>query len=452
MEKRSSERGQVLILLVLGVVALLGFTALALDGGMLYSDRRHAQSAADAASLGGGGAAAVYLENSGTSYLNWDCGGSTIAAAIAAGEDAAISRADHNGYTLDKVITDTHGVEVVCGNINMVGRDDKYLDIKTFITKQTNTSLAHFVYNGTLQSSVEAVTRIRPRMPLAYGNAIVAIAEDCPNSNVGGVLFDGGVDTTVTGGGIFSNACMSVGGGGNISVGGGYDIACSYPGCYTQSGGSASVSPAPNENGTVMPPETYELDPPEADCNSLPNRGNYNDDGTIEPGRYSSISINNGDHVMQEGLYCFMGSVNNNSKVFSVNGGNLTGNDVTIYIKDGSVAFGGNGTILLNAPPARNCGTACSVGKAMPAVLLYVDTEGSPMGEVSLTGSSENEYLGLVYAPHSRVDVTGTSGETSEVHCQIIAHTVKISGNAEVVVNFDGEENPQIPSKLELYK
>lgn len=452
MQTKGSEKGQVLVLLVLGVVALLGFTALALDGGMLYSDRRHAQSAADAASLAGGGAAAVSLENSGVSYVNWNCNGSAVLAAMTAGEDAAISRAGQNGYTIDKVITDTHGVDALCGDIDLVGKDDKYIDIKTYITKQTNTSLAHFVYNGTLQSSVEAITRIRPRMPLAYGNAIVAIAEDCPNSNVGGVLFDGGVDTTVTGGGIFSNACMSVGGGGNITVEGGYEIACSYPDCFTQSGGSANISPAPNENGSPMPPESYELDPPTADCNSLPNRGNYNGDGTIEPGRYSSISINNGVHVMEAGLFCFMGSVNNNSKVFSVNGGDLTGNDVTIYVKDGSVSFGGNGTIILNAPPARNCTTACSSGKAMPGVLLYVDTEGSPMGEVSLTGSSENEYLGLVYAPHSRVDVTGTAGETSEVNCQIIAHTVKISGNAEVVVNFDGEENPQIPSKLELYK
>jgi len=50
--KYSSERGQVLVLLVLALVGLLGFTALAIDGGMVYSDRRTAQNAADASALG----------------------------------------------------------------------------------------------------------------------------------------------------------------------------------------------------------------------------------------------------------------------------------------------------------------------------------------------------------------------------------------------------------------
>ncbi|MEJ2303473.1 MAG: Tad domain-containing protein [Anaerolineales bacterium] len=59
----SSERGQALILLVFAAVALLGFTALAIDGGMVYADRRHAQNAADAASLAGGGVAALHMEN-----------------------------------------------------------------------------------------------------------------------------------------------------------------------------------------------------------------------------------------------------------------------------------------------------------------------------------------------------------------------------------------------------
>ncbi len=52
----------VLVLLVLGVVVLFGFAALAVDGGMVYSDRRHAQMGSDASSLAGGGAAAVGRE------------------------------------------------------------------------------------------------------------------------------------------------------------------------------------------------------------------------------------------------------------------------------------------------------------------------------------------------------------------------------------------------------
>ena len=63
VEKQPAERGQVLVLLVLGMVVLLGFTALAVDGGMVYADRRQAQNASDASSLAGGSVAALYLEN-----------------------------------------------------------------------------------------------------------------------------------------------------------------------------------------------------------------------------------------------------------------------------------------------------------------------------------------------------------------------------------------------------
>ncbi|MGE5223512.1 MAG: pilus assembly protein TadG-related protein, partial [Omnitrophica WOR_2 bacterium] len=35
------ENGQIIIMLALVMVALLGFTGLAIDGGMVYSDRRN---------------------------------------------------------------------------------------------------------------------------------------------------------------------------------------------------------------------------------------------------------------------------------------------------------------------------------------------------------------------------------------------------------------------------
>ena len=72
-QTRSSERGQALVLIVLAMIVLLGFTALAVDGSMVYSDRRYVQNAADASSLAGGGAAARILEKSTVTYGNWPC-------------------------------------------------------------------------------------------------------------------------------------------------------------------------------------------------------------------------------------------------------------------------------------------------------------------------------------------------------------------------------------------
>ncbi len=58
---------RVMGLLVLAMVALLGFTALAVDGSMVYSDRRFAQSGSDASSLAGGAEAADVIDGPTTS-------------------------------------------------------------------------------------------------------------------------------------------------------------------------------------------------------------------------------------------------------------------------------------------------------------------------------------------------------------------------------------------------
>ena len=53
---RKSESGQVIVILALALVGLLGFSALAIDGSMVFADRRFSQSGADAAALAGAGA------------------------------------------------------------------------------------------------------------------------------------------------------------------------------------------------------------------------------------------------------------------------------------------------------------------------------------------------------------------------------------------------------------
>ena len=48
---KASEKGQALILITLAAIGLFGFAALAVDGSAIFSDRRHAQNAADTAAL-----------------------------------------------------------------------------------------------------------------------------------------------------------------------------------------------------------------------------------------------------------------------------------------------------------------------------------------------------------------------------------------------------------------
>jgi uncharacterized membrane protein len=54
MRSSKQQRGQALILIAFAIVGMVGLTALAIDGGNVYSDRRHAQNAADTAALAAG--------------------------------------------------------------------------------------------------------------------------------------------------------------------------------------------------------------------------------------------------------------------------------------------------------------------------------------------------------------------------------------------------------------
>ena len=449
-EQSSHERGQVLVLLVLGFVVLLGFTALAVDGGMVYSNRRHAQNASDAASLAGGGVAALYLENHYVDYENWNCTNpndpiyAKIANAEATGREAAISRAGSNDYVVDENISDQNGVASNCGQEDAGLWIDKFLDITTTITADTDTAFAHFIYNGPLRNTVTAVTRVRPRSPLAFGNAVVALRTDCPNSNTCGVHVDGNSTINVNGGGVLSNACVVVGGSVDIDINGGA-IGCVGDGCYTTNGSPTVDPPTPVIGNTPLPSSSYFI--PEPNCDLVQARGSHGG-GTINPGRYSSIRLNsaNDELVLRSGLYCL-------SEDFTINGGSLhteDGGGVTIFLTEGDFFVGGSVEVLLSAPPLpevapfRN--NTCP--PAIPGVLIFL-AEGNT-SDVSLLGASGSNYIGTVYAPSGTIEAGGGSLET--INAQLIGDTVFLHGNTEVVVNYENIINYRPPANLELYR
>src|SRR5258708_890104 len=53
LHKHPQQSGQAIVLIALGMIGLLAFAILAIDGGKYYDQRRTAQTAADSASLAG---------------------------------------------------------------------------------------------------------------------------------------------------------------------------------------------------------------------------------------------------------------------------------------------------------------------------------------------------------------------------------------------------------------
>ncbi len=429
-----SEKGQAMILLLFGTIVLLGFVALAIDGGMVYSDRRNAQNGSDASSLAGGGVAALSMENSFVYYQDWSCSDSRVITAQKEAKEAAISRAADNDYTIDKDVSDKNGVTTQCKVEKLSSWDDKYIDILTFITADTDTGFAHFVFGGIMRNSVEAVTRVRPRTPLAFGHAIVALnKEDC-KGNQNGVIFNGSSIIKINGGGVFSNGCLT-GDGNKFTV----DVTkgdVSYVGNST--GNMTHVSPAPQDVPDVLPDALSKI--PAPNCSGLPNRIQNGDE--ISPGVYTKLSLTGGELTLKPGLYCITGSPN----AVKITGGTLKGIGVTIFVTNGGVSVSGNADVVKLSAPERSPNPA----PAIPGVLFYLAPGNT--SSVELEGNSDSSYVGTIFVPDGDIVLTGGNNTTPTFNTQLVGKNVEVGGNAVLDINFDGKENFNIPATIELFR
>ncbi len=417
-----SQRGQVLVLVVLAIVVLLGFTAIAIDGSMVYSDRRFAQNASDASALAGAAEAALYFENNGVKYWNWNCSSGAIAASISqaaiSARQVAVSRAADNGITFDQDITDKNGVNTQCGEDNTSGHVDKYLDIRSLVTFETPTSFAHFIFGGPLRNTVEAVGRVRPRHNLAFGYAIVALNQANCQGQQNGATFHGNSEVHVDGGGVFTNGCLRGNGHPDIFVVNG---STSYVG--ELSAGNANWDPEPQYVSTIIPPETYYL--PAPNC-SHPDAHNLN----------AGALLNTEEPL--HGLYCVSGSLH-------VNGNDsLIGTGVTIYMLNGGITINGNAEVNITAPhPSPD------PSPAIPGLVIYVPVNNT--NDIQINGNSESYFEGTILAPGSNIDMLGT-GEVDAFHTQVIGWNVEVGGNADTFVLYNGDEQYSEPSAIELHQ
>jgi hypothetical protein len=453
MNKRSnSENGQAIVLLVLSLVVLLGFTALAIDGGMVYSDRRHAQNGADTASLAGAGAAASVLQEGRITYMSWNCP-NVLYAVTARAEDAAIFRAASNSYNINSNPSDSDDgfVALECGDIPLGPYNDRYIDVMTEIEKNTPTSFAHLLYNGELRNRVEAVARVRPRSPVGLGNAVVALNQSACQGNQNGLQFVGTSVTTITGGGALTLGCLDVDGVGNQSSVINTDQRLYYDGEWDGNYADKFQPAPPSSTTSPSSPEIFTIDPPS--CSGLTSRtlptGNPST-VSLEEGRYSeTVSITNGQtFTLQPGLYCFENSPN----AFTMNGGTLIGHGVTLFAPNGDINITG-GTITLSAPctdldPSQNiCDTTPSYPEhALRGTLIYT------YHDVTFVGNGDSTMLGTIYAPSGTVTVSGTSDISPTLNTQIIAHNVEIGGSGRLIINFTEGNNAMRGARMDMHR
>jgi hypothetical protein len=417
VKQRNRESGQILIIIALGLVVLLGFTSLAIDGGMIYSDRRQAQNAADAASLAGALAKA---------------NGGTDAEAV----QAALNVIAANMYDPTQAVIQVSTSSDLFGSYYMVRAD---------LEAYTQTSLMHLFGRSVVTNEVMAISKTRAAGPVMPGMAIIAMG-DCkapggPKSLVG---VDGGGNSGEVfafNGGIFLNstdptsspcaidAPTSTNTQG-IKVMGGHTISSIGQHTYP---GAAKISPSPinagvNEGVRIGDPLEW-LEEPQCTVNGSESGGVY------QPGRYGgSGQPNLGSGTLMPGIYCITGELKLSGQTA------VSGSGVVLYFMNGGIEFTGQAYLDISAPNVSNClGTPGDRTASCTYNGIAMFMARGQNKTFDLRGNGLHKISGTVYALDGDVIGKGGGSDPEEwmVNGQIIARSVYGAGNGSFRVKYD---------------
>lgn len=416
MHHNSSEKGQALIIIALAAIVLFGFAALAIDGSRIFSDKRHAQNAADTSALAG---ALAYTRNdhAGDDDDDDDGGGGMNVIRTAA-RDRATSNGYDDGATNDVTVT---AIDVPSGGCpgNVSGKD-----ITVEIVSNVNTTFARVIGRTQVTNVVTATSRACGfyQASLFDGNAVVGL-----NPSITNCAFDSGQSNSahwkIEGGGIFSNGCAHSKNNDSVDL---------VDGCVTSVGSSSNFScqqPFQISQAKSYPAYVLEIMPPN------PCDGTAGDVGLAPPA--SGSTFNNG-------VYCI-------SDLDAYDQKDIILNNATLYVTDTdfNLKFAGGGGFS---------GTPTSGGDFMNyyMVIAYDPTPCPGFNDnnsqvIQYRGNGQGTFSGTILAPSACLDLRG-NGDTNGIHSQIIGYNVSSNGNAggnsgdeSVYINFQEDENHKIP-------
>lgn len=475
MKHKLNEKGQALVLIALAAIGLFGFTALAIDGSRVYSDRRHAQNAADTSALAAALARVRAATNPDPVAIN------TITFS------AGLDRAASNGYandsdsTVEVHICDEANLNPPCQGLPGGASPSEYVQVK--IVSTIPTTFARVIGRTTVTSMVTAIARAQSGLPspLINGAALAALKPD-GDSTLGG---NGVVHLDVNNSGVFNNS------NGNCATkingaSGSYTVDTSFQfvsGTYCSGAGNNQLNPV-QQVGQIPYPPAINVLPPIISCSGN-GSSTYNaatNTYTFTPGNYpNGINLNSTGNVhFSPGNYCFGNKVSlggtadiiaNSVKFlitageFSTNGSStLTCNDMIVHIDGGTgMRFNGNSTIYCNSVTFfATTGTVSWSGNS--GIRLFAPEGGEyenlliymPYGnssDLKITGNSSNELKGSIIAVSAPITISGNSGTTG-LHSQIIGYTVDLAGSSNTVINYVPDEQYQQtdPSGIMLTK
>lgn len=375
-------RGTVAAVVALLTPVVVGVSALTLDGGLMYLQRRQAQSIADAAALAG---AYTYYNTSN----------------FALAQVAAIAMAKQNGATVTsaQVTSPQTGYVAVSVTTTQSRAFSALWGAGSMSTTATTTA------RGTSTTQPYSTASVLVLDPVSSGSLIVS----------GGGKLTSGAPVQVN-----SSSPTAV----NVNNGAHLDSSVNIVGGDTVANGSQI-------NGTITTGVSSVGDPlaslptPSAPAATATPMSGYQGwgDYQMQPGLYSGgVSLGNGGNfTMAPGLYYISGGD------FTVgNGATLTGNGVTIFMDNsagGSINFEG-GTKTTLTPPTSGTYSGMS----------YFQDRNNPAAPNIANGSTIS-LSGSFYAAAAPLIFAGGS-KTNQYASQMICKTMNLSNGADVDIPY----------------
>jgi Putative Flp pilus-assembly TadE/G-like len=409
VKTRSREAGQVLILVLLSLVVLLGFAALATDVGAMFHAKRLVQTAADSAAIAG----ALELPNPGDPGSCTGNAGTATTGAVCA---AAMADAARNG-----VANGVKGTTVAVNKPPQYGPhagNSNYVEVIATQPQQTffmglfgrnsmNVQARAVAYlgAGTSEGCVYALDPTSSKDvyvndTAGYLQTKCAIYSDSKASD----------SAATKAGGIICGKVVGIVGG----VGGSGHV---FQGTCPGATGSPITGMVP-----VADPLAYMTPPtvPSGPCNPQSS-------GSFVPGYYCGIT---GAATLSPGLYILSGDL-------ALSGSNVvSGSGVTIYLVNAGVSLNGSSSLSLTAASCTvTAGTnppLCSSG-AYNGIVLWSTTTGNvhcgSEGNVGFcaVGTHPNNIEGVFYFPNAPIAFQG-NGSTA-LNAAIVALRVTFFGS-----------------------
>lgn len=381
------ERGAAAFVVAISLLVLVGFAALAIDGGLGFDQRRGTQNAADNAAL----AAA------------WEACNPRVAGAPDP-VGSALAVAAQNGYddTDPAVVVTVNAVDTTKYEVIIQQVNDT-----TFAAPGVGSDSLTVVSQGVATCEQEA---------FLGGYAIFAGAEACPSG--GAIELDLTGATKTINGGIFSNGDLKINGP-NTTVNG--DI--EYRGNFQSNAGvtadpffgSPKRYPLDLDIAEFRPGGPRQTADPSHYYNSAPSTAITN---TWMTTNGHAVGNNSNIQIVDSGIYY---SPKSGHDAINLKGVTVAPGVTVTFVAEGQIHVIGDGDITGYA--------ALTPGGYSPLV-LFSNAETPPSCAVNAIqfSGSHLTWTGLIYAPNGEVQMSASSTQAT-VNGSIIAYSVNISGS-----------------------